>query len=157
MNRTGDLDEDQRSTRGTGWQKKLLAVEIIDMPVTVIAFGRFLFAWLALLAGRALWGRAASNEAEGFRRTLILIGCNTAATLLCFMAAFRFVPVTNAVLLAFSYPVIAAFLAHRFLGERILGVALGALVLSAAGAALITLPEAGGAQIGAWWRRRRPC
>jgi drug/metabolite transporter (DMT)-like permease len=120
-------------------------VKVITLPVTVIALGRFVFAWLTLMVSRRLRTTPLPAGEKEHRRTLIAAGCCTAATLMCFMGSFRFIPVATAVLLAFCYPVFATFMAHLFLGEHIGGSAVAALVVSAAGATLIALPEVGGA------------
>jgi len=123
-------------------------VKAIDLPVPVIACGRFASAWLILWGWSAL-SRAPRCGARVCRWPLVLMGCCTGVGVLCFMTAFRFMPVANAALLAYCYPVITAVLAHLFLRERVRG-AVGALILSAAGALLIGVQGVRGGLAGDW-------
>jgi len=119
-----------------------LFVKRIDLPASTITFGRFLFGCLALLALRAGSGSLTCPRGKKSVGLLLLTGLLTAMAWLTFMSAFKYIPVANTVLLAFCSPVIITFLAHRFLRERVQGIAVAALVLATAGAALIALPGA---------------
>ncbi|MEM4724541.1 MAG: DMT family transporter [Candidatus Hadarchaeum sp.] len=125
-------------------------VRVIDLPIPVLALGRFVFAWLSLSVGRVFKRHRTRHAQEGCRVYLALIGFCTAGGLLCFMAAFRLIPVAKAVLLAFCFPVITAVLAHQFLGEQIRRLAVAALILSGAGAALIVIPDTWATRAGDW-------
>lgn len=167
--RVEGLPQDPRSEDCTQWWGRLLnsgylevglvsiivstvgpLVKIMDLPVPVLALGRFVFAWTSLSVSRVLGRRKTRATQKGHRGFLVLIGCCTAGGLLCFMAAFRLMPVAQVVLLAFCFPAITAILAHRFLGEQIRKAAVVALILSGAGAVLIAIPGAWNTQPGDW-------
>ena len=111
-----------------------------DMP-TILAV-RSLLAWAGVYAlARAMGGRPNLFSAHGLRG--ILIGVPLAAASFGYLGAVRFIPVSLATLIFFTFPLVVALLARIVDKERLTAVRLGALGATFVGLALTLGADSG--------------
>lgn len=126
------------------WGTIALVVREVDLPALTLVFVRVALAALSLAVILLLVGRAHALRPPP--RTIFVLGVLLAIHWSLYFASIRETSVASAVLVTYVAPVFMALLAPVMIRERITRVTVGALAVSLAGVALISLGggEAGG-------------
>jgi drug/metabolite transporter (DMT)-like permease len=119
------------------WGFVAVLVAAVDLGAGPLAFLRLALA-AATLAVVALLGRRSLRPGRALRG-LVLLGVVQAAHWLLFFEAVKLGSVALAVLTFYTAPILLSLLAPLFLPERVGAVALVALLVGAAGVALVAL------------------
>ncbi len=131
---------------GTTLLAKALGTDALGPPLHPfqVSFGRFLFAWVAILMVAAVLRPPMGRPALGLHlgRTL----CGWGGATLMFAAAAR-MPLTDATALSFLSPVLTMLLAIPLLGERVGPWRWGAVAIALVGAMILLRPGPGTFQI----------
>lgn len=127
---------------------KALGTEALGAPLhpLQISQGRFVFAFLGLLAVAAL--RPPKRTKIHWRLHLARTTCGWIGVT-CMFAAVAFIPLGDATAISFLNPVFAMLLAIPLLGERVGPWRWAAAVIALIGALILLRPGAGAIQIGA--------
>lgn len=124
------------------WGVIAVVVRQLDMPAMAIVFFRVLLATVALATGLLLSGRR-----DLFRlpsRAVLGLGVLLASHWSFYFGAIQETSVASAVVITYAGPILLALLAPVMLREHVPGLVLGALAVSVAGIALITLSGGSG-------------
>lgn len=110
-----------------------------ELPITQISFGRFMFQLiiLALVARMAGW----KMRIEWRRPQMLLPGVMLAFATLFIFAAYKHLPVAEALAIFFVEPLILTLFAARFLGERIGWRSVAACLAGFAGTLFVIQPN----------------
>src|SRR5215211_6448763 len=97
------------------------------------------FVMLALAAAAALW-RTPLRIAAGERGTVAVLGIATAALGAAYLSSVAFIPVTVAVVIFYTYPVLIVLASPLVDGSRITGTLVAVVALAAMGVVLVVGP-----------------
>lgn len=129
---------------GLIWGSIGVLVKRVDVSAPVIVFFRLSLGAASVVAFWALRGRLAELRLRGHRGLLVASGLMLAFHWVAFFEAYKRLTVATTILIVYVGPVLIALAAPAVLGERLQRRTLGALALSMAGIALITVPAARG-------------
>jgi len=122
------------------WGSVGTVVREIPLPAAVVAAGRTtigaIVLGLVMLTGRVPGPPLFSQQ----RARLVLVGAVLAAHWLCLMAAYQHMAVATVIFIVYVAPVLVAVLAPAVLGERIDRQSAFALLVAAAGFAVLARP-----------------
>jgi drug/metabolite transporter (DMT)-like permease len=106
--------------------------------VTLVFYRVFLMLIL-VLAAAALW-RSSLRVAPGERRTIAVLGVATAVLGAAYLSSVSFIPVTVAVVIFYTYPVLIVLASPFIDGTRITGTLLLVVALAVLGVVLVVGP-----------------
>jgi drug/metabolite transporter (DMT)-like permease len=127
---------------GLTWGFIAIVVRELDVPAMAIVFYRVLFAVGAISLVLVVMGR---RDLFRIPRPAVLgLGVLLALHWSSYFAAIKETSVASAVLVTYAGPIFMALIAPMLIGERVPGVSIGALAVSVAGIAVITVSGAEG-------------
>jgi drug/metabolite transporter (DMT)-like permease len=118
----------------TIWSLASVAVKWLQMPPETLAF--FRTAIPTLFLGAYFW-YSSINPFHGNLKAMAMASLMNAARFYCFMVAFTYADISDAIILLFSWPAFAALYAWVFLKEKISSKKLGLMVMAFSGMAFI--------------------
>lgn len=124
------------------WGVIAVIVREMSLPATTIAAYRVLMSAAAVALILVLIGRR--DLLRPPPKVVLMLGVLLAVHWSLFFASLKATSVASAVLVTYSGPIFMALLAPVLIGERVPGISIGALSVSAAGVALISFSTGGG-------------
>jgi drug/metabolite transporter (DMT)-like permease len=127
---------------GLLWGSSSLLIRLIDQSPLYITCGRFAFGALAVVVWGLVTGRR--DWSPGPRPWLLLgVAAWMALSTAAFAAGVKFTSIANAVLIAFSAPMLVPFLGALVLKEPVRKSAVVAVLLALTGIVLMLAPDVG--------------